>query len=77
MIIANCKKLTIKRQGIKTKESVIGKIFVQLFNDKSISKNRVKFVVNNLFGVIFVFGIDFAREYDFKFVYNDGSNTVG
>jgi hypothetical protein len=32
MIIANCKKLTIKRQGIKTKESVIGKIFVQLFN---------------------------------------------
>lgn len=32
MSIANCKKLTFKRQPIKPKESAIGKVFMQLFN---------------------------------------------
>jgi hypothetical protein len=32
MLVVNCKKLTVKRQVIKPKESSIGKIFIQLFN---------------------------------------------
>ncbi len=32
MLLKKCKKLTIKRQVIKPKESAIGKVFMQLFN---------------------------------------------